>query len=487
MTYSFLKYIKNNYSIFATLLLFATLELPFLSLSRPILTDEAWYSNSAYNFILSFSFENTNIGYGGNGVLVFLLYLSSFFFTFGVTLFAARLSSFVMGIISVFLIRKVMKIIEVSELISLLTHSFFIFSNLYLSIFKIGRPEALAVMLSLGILLASYNYIAKNFELKHLSVLVVLIFLSINAHPNSSIIILLSFLVILFYVIKNKKYNKIFHLAIIVLVVALSVYLMISVISLNNKIGINESMTDLVDRNAVNKGFFFQLLSKFNVTIEYFIFSNRIITFIPHILLIITGLFMKKKNKTIFGLSICGMLSLGIAFLFLSPPGFIYVYPYVFLFPVIILSVMLKTYSLKSLTGKIISVFVIIVVLLNLAAYITLTKKTYDANIGLKMKEIAALIPENAITVSEPPFWFISPEKNFKTARYFKDRKIDLKDKEFYIINCDKFTSEISADSSSLAYLDSYNSFRKIDTLLIKNSNIYGNIYLIRHSINTNK
>jgi len=487
MTNSFLSYIKNNYSFVIILVLFTALELPFLSLSRPILTDEAWYSNSAYNFIISSSFENTNIGYGGNGVVVFLLYLSSFFSVFGTSLFSARLSSFVAGIISVFIVRKVLKISGVGERTGFLVLSFFIFANLYLSIFKIGRPEALAVMLSLNILLITYYYILKNFELKYLALLVILIFLSINAHPNSSIIILLVFLIILFYIIRDKKYNKIFHLLVIIISVAVSVYVMISVISLNNKIGINESMTDLVDRNAVNTGFIDQLFSKFKVTVEYFIFSNRIITFLPHLLLIFTGLFMKNRNKAVFGLSICGLVSLGIAFLFLSPPGFIYVYPYVFLFPVFILSFLLKTYTPKSIIGKAISSLVIIVVLLNIAAYIMLTKKTYDVNIGTKMKEVSALLPDKATVVSEPPFWFIAPEKNFKTARYFKDRKIDLKDKEFYVINCDKFANEYFSDSSSLTFLDSYSSFRKIDTLLIKNSIIYGNIYLIKHSVNVNK
>jgi hypothetical protein len=487
MINSFFSYIKNNYSVVITLILFAALELPFLSLARPILTDEAWYSNPAYNFLTLHSFENTNIGYGGNGLLIFLLYLSSNFFVFGVSLFSLRFSSFIMGVVSLFIVGKMLKILNVKEFNRLLSLSFFIFANLYLSIFKLGRPEALTFMLSLNILLVSYYYIVKNFDFKYLALLVVLIFLAINSHPNSSIIVLLSFLVILFYVIKEKQFKKIFHLALIVAAVAVSLYVMISVISMNNKIGIVDSMNDLVDRNAVNSGFIEQLISKFKVTIEYFVSSSRFITFLPQVLLIISGLFMWKKDKNLFGLSLCGLASLFIAFIFLAPPGFIYVFPYAFIFSVLILSVLLKTYDNKSIAGKAISAIVIVIVLLNIIAYITLSRKTYDSNIGTKMKEIAAMIPDNSITVSVPPFWFISPEKNFKTARYFRDRNINLSDKDFYLINCDKFENDIMASSSSLASLDTNSSSRKIDTLLIKNSSIYGNIYLMKYSVNSIK
>jgi hypothetical protein len=262
---------------------------------------------------------------------------------------------------------------------------------------------------------------------------------------------------------------------------------MISAISMGNKIGISDSMNDLIDRNAVNSGFFTQLISKFKVSIEYFVSSNRLITFLPQVLLIFSGLFMWNKNKTMFGLSLCGLASLGIAFLFLSPPGFIYVYPYVFIFSVLVLSALLNAIESNKLMNKVISGLIIIIVVLNVAGYIALTKKTLYTGISTKMKEISSLIPDNSIIISEPPFWFLSPEKNFKTVRYFKDRKISLKDKELYIVNCDKFTADFAADSNSLAFLDNNSDHRIVDTLLIKNSSVYGNIYLIKHSVNSLK
>jgi hypothetical protein len=72
-------------------------------------------------------------------------------------------------------------------------------------------------------------------------------------------------------------------------------------------------------------------------------------------------------------------------------------------------------------------------------------------------------------------------------VRNYKDRKISLKDKELYIVNCDKFTADFAADSNSLAFLDNNSDHRIVDTLLIKNSSVYGNIYLIKHSVNSLK
>lgn len=482
MKKAFLNYLKTNYSVFITVALFTVLQLFALDTSRPIMVDEAWYSNPAYNFVHHQTFENTNMGYGGNFVIMFLSYLTTFFYVFGTSLFVARMTSVVAGIISILLMGKTLKIIEKNEFYRFLSLSFFIFANLYLSIFKLTRPEALAVVFSLCVLITTYYYIKKEFDLKILFLLIVFNFLSLNSHPNSSIIVLLSFLVILYFIIKEKKYKRLYHTIFLVAGVALSILCIMKIISLNNNVGIYESIMELRGRNTVKENFIGNLILKVDVTKEYFISSNRIITFIPQLLVIIAGLFFVKRNKKIFGMSVCGILSLCIAFVFLSDSGFMYVFPYIFIFSPLVLAMLLKSFGAKSFLGKIVIVFTVLVIVLNLVGYVLHSKNTYDPGINKKTKEINAMLPENSLIISEAPYWFISPPKSIKSPSYLYNKKMTLEDKDFYIISCDKFMKDYTKNPISLCHLNTYNENHNIDTLLIKESKIYGKMYLVKYT-----
>jgi len=475
-----IRYFKVNYSLIIAFSLFIILELPFLDNSRPILVDEAWYANPSYNFVISHSFNNTNVGFGGNGLIVFSIYLSTYFYIFGASLFTARLSSFFLGLISILIVRKLLKIFNASEFNIFLSLSFFIFANLYLSIFKIARPEALAFTLSLCLLLSLYYYLKRNYSTKFLLLLIFISFLALNSHPNSTIIILLTFIIILYFIIKNSEYKKIYHLVLLTTGVAFSSFFLIFIISLNNNVSLNDSLLTVMQRSSATSSFLENLISKINVTFDYFILSTRIITFLPQILLMAAGLFYFKNYKFLFGFSLCGIVSLSIAFIFISSIAFIYIYPYVFVFSVFVLSLLLGAVEERKLIKKIILVFVISVISLNIIAYITLTKKTYDPEINKKKKEINSLLPQNSTIISGPAFWFISPAKDIKAWEYFKDIDELKKNKNFYIINCDKFSNDNLSDKNSIAQFNLINSSYNADTLLSKNSNIYGNIYLIK-------
>lgn len=476
------EFFKKNYSVIITVFLFLALELPFLESSRPIMTDEAWYSNPAYNLVATGTISNTSIGYGGSGLVIYSFYIALYIFIFGVSLFTSRLSSLVLGVIAIFLFRKMLKVLEISEFDRLITLLFFIFANLYLSIFKLARPEALAVVFSLCLLLVTYYYIISSYSFKYLLLFILFSFLSINSHPNSSIIISVSFLVILFYLVKEKQYKKVFQLIPVVLGIFASVFFLVWAIAFCNSVNINSALGIMSDRNTINTSFISLLKEKITSSIEYFVVSSRSITFIPQIFLLFTGLFYKNKNKLIFILSLSSFASLFVALVFLSPSGFIYVYPYVFLFSALILSLMLKQYAGSGLKYNIILIAVVSIVIFNIVAYVVLTKKTLDFGMKNNIKEIEQLIPEKSLVVSEAPFWFIAPEKEIKTLRYFKEKNISLKDKNFYILNSDKFSKEFRSDSNSIAFLDVPFYNYKIDTLIVKSSVNYGNIYLIRYT-----
>jgi hypothetical protein len=484
--YNFLiKFFKNNYSIVITTVIFVILELPFLDTARPILVDEAWYANPSYNFIISHSFTNTNIGFGGNGLIVFSFYLSAYFYLLGASLFSARLSSFILGLISIAIFRKILKIFNVNEFNKLITLSLFIFTNLYLSIFKLARPEALAFNLSLCLLITLYYYITKNYNIKYLLLLIILSFLSINSHPFSLVIVLLPFFVITYFIFKNSQYSKFYHLGLLSAGLVISSFFLILETSINNNISLFEAITVLLQRSSTSHTFFESLIAKFRAIFDYFIFSNRIVTFLPQVIILIIGLFFFRKNIRIFELSLCGFIGLVLALLFIAPNGFIYIFIYIFIFSFLIFSLILEIIDKKFLK-RLVLASALIVIFSNILAYIVLTKKTYDSEINTTKEQINLLLPQNELIISKPPFWFISPGKNIKAWEYYNDIKELMNRKYIYAIDCDKFRKEQKVGIVAISDLDSLvGSFDK-DTLISKGSNIYGNIYLFRYT-NKNK
>ncbi len=470
--------VRGHYSVIIPLVLFLLLELPFLNNSRPALTDESFYSNPAYNFIHGFYFINTNIGYGGNGLITYTLYLSSFFLILGTSLFTARLSSVILGIISIFILRKMFKILEASEMSVLLSLSFFILSNNYLSVFKFARPEALTITLCLLLLLSLYYYIKNGLSTKYLIIILLLTFAITNSHPFGSLIITVAGFIMLFFIIKEKRYAKIYHPALLVIGYVLSLLFVVLLISVSNGISFGESLFIVSDRSS-SDSFTVRLIEKIKVTIDYYVLSNRIITFLPHVVILTAGLFFARKNRNVFNLSLLGFLSIIIAYVTLSPTMFSNTFAYFFIFSTLALPIMLGSIKANKYIYYSAVVFIALTVILNIAAYSVLTYKSFDPSIGRKNKKIVSLIPNGAKIVSGPSFWFIDPAKEIRDWGYYYKDPAQIQTDEFYVITYETDKTEKRQLIDSIAC----NNTHTIDTLLRINSKTYGKTDLIKLSL----
>ncbi|HWQ82607.1 MAG TPA: hypothetical protein VN514_10085 [Ignavibacteria bacterium] len=468
-------FVRKHYPVMIPLILFLILELPFLNNSRPALTDESFYSNPAYNFIHGHSFINTNIGYGGNGLITYTLYLSSFFLILGTSLFTARLSSVILGIISIFILRKMFKILEASEFNVLLSLSFFILSNNYLSVFKFARPEALTITLCLLLLLSLYYYIRNGYSTKYLFIILLLTFAITNSHPFGSLIITAAGIIILFFIIKERRYVKIYHPALLVIGYVLSLLFVVFLISVSNGISFGESLLIVSDRSS-SDSFTARLIEKIKITIDYYVLSNRIVTFLPHIFMLTAGLFFARRNRNVFYLTLLGFLTIITAYVTLSSSMFSNTFVYFFIFSTIALPLMLGSIKSNKYIYNSVVVFIALTVILNIAAYSVLTYKSFDPSIGRKNKEIVSLIPNGAKIISGPAFWFIDPAKEIREWGYYYRDPAQIRTDDFYLITYEIDKSEKRQLVDSIVR----NNTHTIDTLLKINSRTYGNTDLIK-------
>jgi hypothetical protein len=474
---SLLKFLKKNYSVIITITLFIFLEVPFLDNSRPILIDEAFYSNPSYNFIVFHNFGNTNIGFGGNASIIYSIYLSIYFFLFGVSLFTARLSAVIAGILSILVFRKLFKIAKVSEFNSLISLSFFVFANNYLTILKYARPEALTLTLSLCMLLTLYYYIKNNYGIKYLLTLMFLIFAIINCHPFGALIVILSVIIIICDIFWEKEFKRLFHPVILMIMFVFASSFVILFFAISNNMAIKDSFIFVMQRSSA-ESFWSELTAKINLTINYYIISKRIVTFLPQIIIIITGLFFIKKNKNVFFVSLCGIITLFLAYSLLSSSMFVNIFIYAFIFSVLSLSLILETVKEEKFLYKTVGIFAAMVIFVNLAAFGLFTYSKYDPNINVKMKKISSLIPQNSNVITSAAFWFIEPEKVFKEWGYYKNKK-ELRNNNFFVITVDYYKNEDKETVNSIISEGNHSP----DTLMTTYSKIYGQINLIKFSI----
>jgi len=306
-----------------------------------------------------------------------------------------------------------------------------------------------------------------------------LMFLMINSHPSSSTIIFLLFLVVPYFIYKNARYNKLYHLAILTVWGVFCVYFLLVAISFNNSMNMSDSYSILSQRSTVNSSFLRGIYLKLVSTYLYF-FTKRIITFLPQLSILLIGLFYYRKNKMVFLLSLCGIISMLFALFTISALAFQFVYVYIFLFSALALPLILEMLKDKKTIRRVAEIIVIFVVLLNIAAFAIFSRENYDPSINKKAKEICSLIPPNSTVVTAPSFWFFAPERDFKAWEYYKSRNERITEKVFYIINSDKFSEINESDGNSIVLFKYEKENYKADTLVSTYSKIYGNINLLR-------
>lgn len=134
-----------------SLLLLATIvflvnQLPFLEDMCPVMYDEAWYGDTAYNIVLGNGFSNAIVGKGGNANFLLPLLTSGFMFVFGYNLLAIRLAAVFCGVMTIAFVVLSMKRLQMGWKQQALTLLLFVSLTIYNTVFRFGRPECIALM-----------------------------------------------------------------------------------------------------------------------------------------------------------------------------------------------------------------------------------------------------------------------------------------------------------------------------------------------------
>lgn len=286
--------------------------------------DEAWYGNTAYNISQGLGPINTAAGSrGGDELYLFTYYLSLFFSWFGTTLWAGRLSSVVLGIISLLIWTMTCKRLHISSKWTLISGVILSQTNIWYILFRRIRPEAFLITLSL---LAVYFMITHVYKAAHNTDQHIpyafgsglILFLGFTAHPNGFLGVGLGGLFYAFYFLKTKKLAPLVYYSI---GTCTGLFLFFISWTYLKEVPFTQFITEsLLGSGRVSASLYHTFYTNTLTFIkEYSLGLKRGFILLFEVGIPVLGLTYYKKNNTIFILSVSGLAYLVIGLLILTP------------------------------------------------------------------------------------------------------------------------------------------------------------------------
>ena len=210
------------------LLVFLVNQLPFLVDMRPVMYDEAWYGDTAYNLTMGNGFANAIVGKGGNANFLLPLLTSAFMLVFGYNLLAIRLAAVFCGVMTIAFVVLSMKRMRMGWKPQALTLLLFVSLTFYNTVFRFGRPECLALMCMAGGLWFYFRY-RDDASWKNMIGLSLFVLMAGCSHPFALFMFALMGAGLLLRAITEKKPRMALHLSVLLSVAVLCVFLIIMV------------------------------------------------------------------------------------------------------------------------------------------------------------------------------------------------------------------------------------------------------------------
>lgn len=189
-------------------------QLPFLTDMRPVMYDEAWYANTAYNFSQGDGFMNTIVGTRGNSNFLLPTLTGVMFWIFGYSLFTIRLTAVLCGVVTMIFLHLCLKELKCSVKAEIAVLAFFVSIALYNTIFRFGRPECASVMCMTGGVWFFLRYLRDN-TWGNIIGMACFTFLSAIAHPYALLFFALDGVVLLYMFLREKQWKNLFHLSVL--------------------------------------------------------------------------------------------------------------------------------------------------------------------------------------------------------------------------------------------------------------------------------
>ena len=289
--------IKRRSSLLLLLLatfVFLVNQLPFLQDMRPVMYDEAWYSNTSYNLCIGKGLCQTSVGSGGNTNCVFPLIGAAFFSIFGYSLFSIRLASVFCGLLTMVVIHFLMNELKVSFQGRLLAYLLFVTLPLFNTVFRFARPECASMMMLAGGILFYLRYWRTHSWIDMFFLSLFCIFAT-NAHPFALYGFFFLGLALLIDVCHCQDWKRLGQLTFFVFaaLAGLGVLLLLS-------LHYNESSTPFVLLNRASPMNWKEAVSFYYK--EVFVSRNAVYSFVMLLILIFTSIYVKDRRTSLLAL-----------------------------------------------------------------------------------------------------------------------------------------------------------------------------------------
>lgn len=291
----------TNYLLLAAgIVLFAINEIPFIEDVHPVVYDEVWYANTAYNFAHHNGLYNTVVGAGGNANFVAPVVMGAMMYLFGDSLLVIRLTAVLFGFLTLGILHLIMNRLRCSYKSRIIAYGLFVSLSIVNYVFRSGRPEFASLLFcALGV----YAYIGYYNQPTWRSMILLAIscFFAICSHPFTALLFALMGAYLFLVSLCQRHYNQLLQL-LLLLLSAIAALLLVQIISKHYNGAVGEENSSIL-----NRLFTTDLVTAIRTYLHsMFVNKQAALVNVPSLCVIVISLF-RTDNKAIKSLSVIVM------------------------------------------------------------------------------------------------------------------------------------------------------------------------------------
>ena len=393
--------VNNNLSavlLTVSLVIFGLNQLPFLLDMRPVMYDEPWYMNPAFNLLHGNGLRNTLVGTGGNVNYVAPLIMAVGMAMFGETLLVARMMAVACGFISILILHLIMNELKCTKWGRIIGYGLFLSISIFNSTFRYVRPEFAVVLFVLLGLLFVIRY-GRDHDWCNLIGLAISIYMASCSHPYSLYLFALIGCSLLWEVIETKDWKRIWHM---LLLVVSAIAVVLSMVYLNSILNENLYSNGIMSRFSMMNA-----IEAIKVSMKHVFIKHGIYT-IPFLAI---NLYAIVKNKHVRWIAIPNLV-------------FVFTFPILFSTDLAMVGNSALYYSLVSIIvccyvvnqvfgekinkGKQVGVLIVMLLLCVFNWSVSTAfnyLKRYEKCNTILAKDIDEIVPDNSLVYGAIRFW----------------------------------------------------------------------------------
>lgn len=467
-----IKNVKYNNKLIVlgvALLVYILNQIPFLLDMRPIMYDEPWYMNPAFNLIHGNGLHNTLVGSGGNVNFIAPLLMAGAMKILGESLLTVRLVAVICGFASIFILHFIMNELECHGLSRVFGYGIFLSISIINSTFRYVRPEfAAALFVLLGILFTLRYHRSRS--LKDIIGISVSIYLASCSHPYSLYLFALIGCSLLHNIIKTKEWRQLYHMLILIITAGLVV---ITLVTMNKIVNDAETSNGIMNRFSMGNAMEAMVVSMKHVFIKHGVYT------IPFLLV---QVYTAIKYKTLRWITIPNLI-------------FIFTFPLLFstdlamvgnsvlyysLLSIVVCCMLIKDwfcqFNISNKRQSLLLLLCILFCIFNWGISTTFNYiKRYEKCNSILAKDIDTIVPDNSLVFGSIRFW---PFK-MNSTYYCDHNGMENIPTEYDYLILSSVDEQLFKDTELMKRIE--DSKEKYKTIYTRNTKQYGTITIWRH------